>query len=61
MIKSTRVRYISGKTLDEVLNFVDRLPFKVEHKQTLFAKNRFYFVFVLPEINGIKMNNIDLI
>ena len=60
MIVNTRVRYVSGKSLDEVLNFIDRLPFKVEHKQTFFAKNKFYFVFVLPENEGIKMNNVDL-
>ena len=61
MIISTRVRYISGKDLNDVLNVVNQLPFKVEHKQTFFAKNRFYFVFVLPENMGIKMNNIDLV
>ena len=60
MIISTRVRYISGKDLNDVLNAINQLPFKIEHKQTVFAKNRFYFIFVLPENEGIKMNNIDL-
>lgn len=60
MLKSTRLRYLSAKTPEEISISISRLPFKVELKSLQFNGSRWVVWFVLPEEEGIDFVNLDL-
>jgi len=54
-INSTRIRYISSKDVDEIIGFVNRLPFKIEIKGNPVLKgSKWFLFFILPENEGLK-------
>lgn len=59
MIESTRLRYISAKAASDLSGAVDRLPFKVEMKEVVYSKGRWYAWFVIPD-NVKEFINVDL-
>lgn len=60
MPKSTRLRFISARTAEEISLAVSRLPFKIEIKALQWNGKRWYAWFVLPEEQKINMANTDL-
>lgn len=46
---STRLRFVSGADLNQIHKTVELFSFKVEYKDTLFLKGKFYFLFVIPD------------
>jgi hypothetical protein len=60
-IKSTRLRYISARKLNDLISYVNNLPFKIEIKGNPVLEGRLWVLFfILPEIEGIELGNIDL-
>jgi hypothetical protein len=59
-IKSTRLRHISATSLNEAEAAVGLLPFKVEHKQTVFAGERWYIIFTVPDNAPADVASADL-
>ena len=60
-VKTTRLRYIAGNSLEAVYMAVDKLGFKVEVKGGPVVKDdRWFLSFVLPELEGLDMQNIEL-
>ena len=54
-IECTRLRWVSSKDPDKLLVYVNSLPYKIELKGgMIFAKNKFYLSFVLPENPNLK-------
>jgi hypothetical protein len=60
MIKSSRLRYIEASTAEDLTLAVDNLPFKVEIKEILVEKSKWYCFFILPEHEQVVMNNIKV-
>ena len=61
-IASTRFRHVRGSDLAELEKLVEALPFKVEHKQTIYvdADKSWVIQFVLPESEGAQLNSTDV-
>jgi len=59
MEDSTRLRYISSTTALGLSEAVSSLPFKVEMKEVVFAKGRFFAWFVIPD-NVVTFINQDV-
>ena len=54
-IESTRLRWVASKDPDKLLVYVNSLPYKIEIKGgMIFAKNKFYLSFILPENPNLK-------
>lgn len=54
-VSSTRLRWVASKDPDKVILYVNSLPYKIEIKGgIIFAKNKFYLSFVLPENPNMK-------
>lgn len=61
MAKTTRLRYVSAKSLDEVMAFVSSLKFKIEIKgQPMKQGSRWFLFFVLPEDPRVELKSVDL-
>jgi hypothetical protein len=60
-VDSTRIRYISARTVEEVTQAVTSLPFRVELKSLVYnpEDKRFYQTFVVPD-NVETFNNVEL-
>jgi len=56
----TRLRFISSKTVEELTQAVDSLPFKVELKSLVYdpIKKRWFQTFVIPD--EINFKNLEL-
>lgn len=48
-MSSTRLRHIRAKKLEDIEAFVEKLPFKIEHKQTLWDGKAWVIQFTLPD------------
>lgn len=62
-IKTTRLRWVSAKSPDDIVLFLDSLRYKVEIKGgPVRDKNRWFLWFVLPEVEGLEFESrgIDL-
>lgn len=60
MIQTTRLRYISAKTQEEILAGVEALGFKVEIKNILWDGKLYTIWFVLPENEGIEFTSVKI-
>ena len=58
-INSTRLRYISASTAEEVSRVVDALPFKVEIKQIVGNTDLWHVWFVIPD-NAPEFQNLEM-
>lgn len=58
-VRSTRLRFVSSKDLNEISDFLDSLPFKVELKSLVLKGSKFYQTFVIPDSLS-KFLNVDL-
>lgn len=63
MIKNTRLRYVCSKSEDKILQYVNVLiEYRIEIKQIVHAKNKWYLWFILPDdatLKESKFGNID--
>jgi hypothetical protein len=58
-IKSTRLRYVTGRDAELISIYISRLKFKVEIKSVVQEKSRITVWFVIPdELKDFK--NVDL-
>lgn len=61
MIQSTRLRYITASSKEELVQAVDSLPFKVEIKEIIMeSKTAWTALFVIPETEGLEFLSMDL-
>jgi len=61
-IESTRLRAVSSKQLEDLLFWVDSLPFKIEIKGNPLRENgKWHLFFVLPESDSSLFKNMPLI
>jgi len=58
---NTRIRYISSKSIDDIMAFVNGLPYKVEIKGNPVPKgNKWFLFYILPEVNVRDFGNLEL-
>ena len=58
---NTRIRYISSKSIDDIMAFVKGLSYKVEIKGNPVDKgNKWFLFYILPEISVQDFGNLEL-
>jgi len=60
MIKSTRLRSITARDVVTLEVAVGSLPFKVEIKEIVHLKNKVIIYFVIPDLEGLEWESVDL-
>jgi hypothetical protein len=48
-IKRTRISYVESKHHDKIVDYVDRLPFRIEYKETIKIGKYFRLIFIVPD------------
>jgi len=58
-VNSTRLRFVASANADDLVNFISRLPFKVEIKGGPAVKdNRWFLFFVIPA--NVNLNSVTI-